>query len=276
MLRPPSRIQIHSYIYIYIYNIYIYIYTRTNYHTCPSQIRGRQEEKHIVHPTCFGAYSSTWCKGTDNCAGTMGVDHLPSSTVEQYIYYYVYVYIYIYGIYTIFLYTHSCICSMINAKTMRVRYSSHYWNGSHHCSELQPLVWAQAAVHQFLSTKVIKGYSSTCHKQQDRNFSHGERMLNMGWYVMKWQTMVEMHGCKRYNIQCRADSRLAPSQWETPLQSNAVSHWLGANLESALQCVLKICYGLLFVVFGCGRGPMELARTHYGHFTSTEEIIRLL
>ena len=25
-----------------------------------------------------------------------------------------------------------------------------------------------------------------------------------------------------------------PSQWETPLQSNAISHWLGANLESAL------------------------------------------
>ena len=32
----------------------------------------------------------------------------------------------------------------------------------------------------------------------------------------------------------RAGSRFAPSQWETPLQSNAVSHWLGANLESAL------------------------------------------
>ena len=33
----------------------------------------------------------------------------------------------------------------------------------------------------------------------------------------------------------RADSSFAPSQWETSLQSNAVSHWLGANLESALQ-----------------------------------------
>ena len=32
----------------------------------------------------------------------------------------------------------------------------------------------------------------------------------------------------------RDDSRLVPSQWETSLQSNAVSHWLGANLESAL------------------------------------------
>ena len=32
----------------------------------------------------------------------------------------------------------------------------------------------------------------------------------------------------------RADSRYVPSQWETSLQSNAVSHWLGANLASAL------------------------------------------
>ena len=33
----------------------------------------------------------------------------------------------------------------------------------------------------------------------------------------------------------RADSRLAPSEWGTLLQSSAVSHWLGANLESALS-----------------------------------------
>ena len=33
----------------------------------------------------------------------------------------------------------------------------------------------------------------------------------------------------------RAHSRFAPSQWETSLQSNAVTHWLGTNLESALS-----------------------------------------
>ena len=32
----------------------------------------------------------------------------------------------------------------------------------------------------------------------------------------------------------RADSGFAPSQWETSLQSNAVSHWLGAKLQLAL------------------------------------------
>ena len=35
----------------------------------------------------------------------------------------------------------------------------------------------------------------------------------------------------------RADSGHAPSRWETSLQSNAVSHWLCANLESALKTV---------------------------------------
>ena len=35
-------------------------------------------------------------------------------------------------------------------------------------------------------------------------------------------------------MQIRADSRFAPSQWETSLQSNTISHWLGTNLESAL------------------------------------------
>ena len=30
------------------------------------------------------------------------------------------------------------------------------------------------------------------------------------------------------------DSRFAPSQWETALLCNAVSHWLGASLESTL------------------------------------------
>ena len=35
-----------------------------------------------------------------------------------------------------------------------------------------------------------------------------------------------------------ADSRLAPSQWETSSQSNAISHWLGTSLESALSYMI--------------------------------------
>ena len=33
----------------------------------------------------------------------------------------------------------------------------------------------------------------------------------------------------------RADSRLAPSQWEMALLCNTISHWLGSSLESALR-----------------------------------------
>ena len=50
-------------------------------------------------------------------------------------------------------------------------------------------------------------------------------------------------------IRCfRADSRLALSQWETLLQSNPVSHWLGANLESAL--CLYVNRSLLLILIG--------------------------
>ena len=35
--------------------------------------------------------------------------------------------------------------------------------------------------------------------------------------------------------ESRTDSRLGPGQWETALLCNDVSHWLGANLESALR-----------------------------------------
>ena len=42
------------------------------------------------------------------------------------------------------------------------------------------------------------------------------------------------------------DSRLAPSQWKTWLQSKAVSHWLGTNLESAL-CTVSSHFNLIII-----------------------------
>ena len=44
--------------------------------------------------------------------------------------------------------------------------------------------------------------------------------------------MFSLCHCGAALINHRADLSLAPRQWETSLQSNAVSHWLGANLES--------------------------------------------
>ena len=55
----------------------------------------------------------------------------------------------------------------------------------------------------------------------------------------QWETALQSNAishCLGTNLESgRADSRLAPSQWETSWQSNAVSHWLGANLESSLR-----------------------------------------
>ena len=64
-------------------------------------------------------------------------------------------------------------------------------------------------------------------------------LLLTSWTQTKWitfsNTILPVMVLCGYPNQLRADCRLVPSQWETSLQSNAVSHWLGANLESVLQ-----------------------------------------
>ena len=59
------------------------------------------------------------------------------------------------------------------------------------------------------------------------------KLANIGLGICreKWKEIVILPWSLWY---FSADSRLAPSQWETSLQSKTVSHWLGANLESAL------------------------------------------
>ena len=59
-----------------------------------------------------------------------------------------------------------------------------------------------------------------------------------------------------WNQWQRADSRFVPSQWAMSLQSNAVSQWLGAYLESALndifhQSDLQQCISVSFYLI-CG------------------------
>ena len=62
------------------------------------------------------------------------------------------------------------------------------------------------------------------------------RLIDTCWYCHWKIVILSCYGYDMIGHTCifRADSRLAPSQWETSLQSNAVSHWLGADLESAL------------------------------------------
>ena len=67
-----------------------------------------------------------------------------------------------------------------------------------------------------------------------------QTMLWLCDYTPAWLQQCNklvLHKCPGQHLTTReifrADSRLPPSQWETSLQSNTVSHWLGANPESA-------------------------------------------
>ena len=53
--------------------------------------------------------------------------------------------------------------------------------------------------------------------------------------VHRWAPLLfTLRDPPRKDTRLSADSRLAPGQRERPLQSNTVSYWLGANLESDL------------------------------------------
>ena len=49
-------------------------------------------------------------------------------------------------------------------------------------------------------------------------------------------------GNLHYGAKIGADSRFAPSQWETALLCNDICHWLGTNLESALKIVIRLSF----------------------------------
>ena len=53
------------------------------------------------------------------------------------------------------------------------------------------------------------------------------------WHSDRFQYFQWLMRSLRY----KADSKFAPSQWETSLQSNAVSQWLDASIESALYFI---------------------------------------
>ena len=99
------------------------------------------------------------------------------------------------------------------------------------------------------------------HNNPER-YGQNQLLLNHRKHNIQWK--VWMYGishkiwtspafCWLYKISfmcgftlCRADSMFAPSQWEKSLQSNAVSHWLCANWESALLCIHSYSPGLLY------------------------------
>ena len=68
---------------------------------------------------------------------------------------------------------------------------------------------------------------SACHPSQPHSGAGSCQLINLLW-------TCHSQDCFSRDIFHRADSRFAPSQWETMLLCNDVSHWLGASLESSL------------------------------------------
>ena len=59
-----------------------------------------------------------------------------------------------------------------------------------------------------------------------------KKKKNTRWHTSSEETSLEK--------KIRTDNKLAPSQWEMSFQRNAIYHWLGANLESALYIISKL------------------------------------
>ena len=75
-----------------------------------------------------------------------------------------------------------------------------------------------------------------------------------------WKTCHTIF-CRSNNNGYSADSRFAPSQWETALLCNDVSHWLGTNLESALYMSYS-CVSLHRLTHWC-KDSMVVCRQHF-------------
>ena len=69
-------------------------------------------------------------------------------------------------------------------------------------------------------------------------WSETHSVCNRNWLYTYPDTVT--HGIHNLQHNIRYDSGFAPSQWETALLNDDVSHWLGADLESALST--KVIY----------------------------------
>ena len=79
-----------------------------------------------------------------------------------------------------------------------------------------------------------------CHRGQCWLHCLGDVICDCQLYLLRGLWVIDMRACLLFDslmageAYIRADSRFAPSQWETELLCNDISHCLGASLESAL------------------------------------------
>ena len=97
---------------------------------------------------------------------------------------------------------------------------------------------------------ILRDASHHCKRRNTSYISIGGETINIFRLVLGFLIIILFHitryfvGHKLWHliIYFRTDSSRAPSQWETASLCGDVSHWLGANLESALY--LFIWYAL--------------------------------
>ena len=102
----------------------------------------------------------------------------------------------------------------------------------------------------YIITLLLNDWNWYCQKlflRMRNAYQPGTNMFShLLWCKIYWQSMY------------RADSRFAPSQWETALLCNDVSHWLVSNLESALMysCFRFISY-ITHIMYICIRPNLK-------------------
>ena len=94
-----------------------------------------------------------------------------------------------------------------------------------------------------------------CTQHNQHNGGRNVRLKYLAFEMAVIDCVLMVHGWTHKDIYCnficktwqkkilevyciwksRADSRLAPNQWETSLQCNDVFHWLEANIETTLE-----------------------------------------
>ena len=99
--------------------------------------------------------------------------------------------------------------------------------------------YSQARIPYLMLTKVFFKPFGIARSQWVKCFLLKESLIYIHWNFLyyNWYLRIIVYQNRNIFMQenaVRADSRFAPSQWETPLLCNDVSHWLGLYLESAL------------------------------------------
>ena len=115
-----------------------------------------------------------------------------------------------------------------------------------------PIVRSHGPLTRYLKLRVVHapgmpGTFSLLTRLSDPDVHHGTCSVTHGAcitqnfaYLAHDSDVFLMTSWHRKDFRIRTDSGFAPSQWEASLLSNTTSHWLRANLESALRITVLL------------------------------------